>query len=382
MKFILSRKGMDSAAGGFANPILPNGTLLSLPIPDEATNIRYSDLNYCEKSYYNIISEIKGNEIKLENKNIEFNENTRCHFDPDLRSESCDRDSDWRGIFGQMGAAQSHLSNKGVAVGDVFLFFGWFRRTIIKNGKLKFDPIDKQGRHIIYGYMEIGEIIKADDENKLEEWMNYHPHADQGHLQGTGNTIYLPSKSLSLDNRIDGFGVFDYSDDLVLTKPGCSRSKWKLPELFKNVNMSYHTDRSWKEDYFKSTDRGQEFVIEENDLVTDWAKKIIVDHSSTPEAADIQKDVDIPVKDIISMAKAEGALEALDKLQKGLLSYLDDNGINPDEVDPEVKKIVGLIFKTSINLKAENQKILEEMYDFDFDIDNIVVKVPKRKEIL
>lgn len=39
MKFILSRKGMDSAAGGFANPILPDGTLLSLPIPDDSTGI-------------------------------------------------------------------------------------------------------------------------------------------------------------------------------------------------------------------------------------------------------------------------------------------------------------------------------------------------------
>lgn len=120
MKFILSRKGMDSAAGGFANPILPDGTLLSLPIPDEATSIRYSDLNYKSKSYCNMILELKGNTIKLENKKIDFNENTRCHFDPDIRKEAYSRTSEWKGIFGQMGAAQSHLNNKNVEVGDIF----------------------------------------------------------------------------------------------------------------------------------------------------------------------------------------------------------------------------------------------------------------------
>lgn len=35
MKVVLSRKGMDSRAGGIPSPILPDGTLLSLPIPNE-----------------------------------------------------------------------------------------------------------------------------------------------------------------------------------------------------------------------------------------------------------------------------------------------------------------------------------------------------------
>lgn len=35
MKFILSRKGFDSGYGGCASPILPDGTMLSIPIPVE-----------------------------------------------------------------------------------------------------------------------------------------------------------------------------------------------------------------------------------------------------------------------------------------------------------------------------------------------------------
>ena len=37
MKVILSRKGMDNETGLMASPILPDGTLLSLPIPDMTT---------------------------------------------------------------------------------------------------------------------------------------------------------------------------------------------------------------------------------------------------------------------------------------------------------------------------------------------------------
>ncbi len=33
MKVVLSRKGFDSANGGIPSPIMPDGTMLSLPIP-------------------------------------------------------------------------------------------------------------------------------------------------------------------------------------------------------------------------------------------------------------------------------------------------------------------------------------------------------------
>lgn len=381
MKFIFSRKGIDSAAGGFANPILTDGTLLSLPIPDDSTSIRYSDLTYNDKTYCQMISELKGNVIKLEKNKIDFNINTRCHFDPDIRKEAYPRTNEWKGIFGQMGAAQSHLDNKNVEIGDVFLFFGWFRKTIEMNGKLAFDPTDKHGRHIIYGYMEIGEIIKADDASKIEPWMKYHPHADEAHLNGTGNTIYLSSGRLSLDERLNGFGVFDYSDDLVLTMPGCSRSKWDLPEFFKNVKMSYHTEKSWKEDYFKSTDRGQEFVIEESACVTEWAKQIIVDHSNCSNSATGIDYIDVPVKNIINKAKADGVMDALNVIKDSVMSYLDDNGIKPEEVDPHVKKVVGIVFKNIIDFKDKYERTLEETDGFDFDIEDINVRVPKDRVI-
>lgn len=53
MKVILSRKGFDSSAGCIASPILPDGTLLSLPIPGES-NTKYSEICYNDKKYSDI----------------------------------------------------------------------------------------------------------------------------------------------------------------------------------------------------------------------------------------------------------------------------------------------------------------------------------------
>ena len=41
----LSRKGFDSVYGGCASPILPDGQLVSLPIPQTDGRIRYRDLH-------------------------------------------------------------------------------------------------------------------------------------------------------------------------------------------------------------------------------------------------------------------------------------------------------------------------------------------------
>jgi len=81
---------------------------------------------------------------------------------------------------------------------------------------------------------------------------------------------------LTWDKNKSGAGVFKFNDNLVLTKKGFSRSRWELPSFFKGIKISRHSENSWKkEGYFKSVDIGQEFVIEDNDNVENWAKQII-----------------------------------------------------------------------------------------------------------
>jgi len=80
---------------------------------------------------------------------------------------------------------------------------------------------------------------------------------------------------LSWNRNLPGFGFFKFDPCLVLTKDGCNKSKWKLPNFFRNTNISYHEKKAWRKGYFQSVARGQEFVVEENKRVTNWAKSLI-----------------------------------------------------------------------------------------------------------
>lgn len=54
MKVILSRKGFDSSNGGIPSPIMPDGTLLSMPILDSA-GIPFSDIAWKGMTYADIL---------------------------------------------------------------------------------------------------------------------------------------------------------------------------------------------------------------------------------------------------------------------------------------------------------------------------------------
>lgn len=266
MKIILSRKGFDSSSGKQPNPIMPDGTLLSLPIPDEAGNNEYSSLFWNGKSFYDIINSLKpGTKLTPYDK---------CHLDPDLRKEVRNRLPHWKPAFGQTGAALSHLRNLKVDIGDLFLFFGWYRATEEKNGKLIYKK-NSPHQHIIYGYMQIGDIIERYED--VPNWLKNHPHVlNEKAWKDNANAIYLPTDSLSFLPYADGCGVLNYRSDRVLTKEGMTRRHWDLPEFFKKVEISYHSKDSWANGCFKSTGRGQEFVMEATHEIENWAKSLIL----------------------------------------------------------------------------------------------------------
>lgn len=156
MKVVLSRKGMDSRAGGIPSPILPDGTLLSLPIPNEKSGVPYGDLVYKGRTYQQIIQQI--------HPTFDFQKHPFCHLDPDIYGVLKNTHAGWKPAFGQYEIPAKHLDGQGVDVGDVFLFYGMFRQTEkLPDGTLHFvkgAPI----QHIIYGYMVVSEILKDQDE--------------------------------------------------------------------------------------------------------------------------------------------------------------------------------------------------------------------------
>lgn len=265
MKIILSRKGFDSASGKQPNPIMPDGTLLSLPIPEREDHNTYSSLQWNGMNYYEIISSLKPSTY--------LKPDSTCHLDPDLRKDVIIRKNGWKPAFGQMDASLKHLRNQNVSVGDLFLFFGWFKETEIKDSKLMY----KKGApdiHVIYGYMQIGSIIENLDD--VPQWLKEHPHVGYNNAwEKNQNAIFLPSDKLSFLPNKDGSGVLHYRSDRVLTKMGMSRRFWDMPLFFKNVNITYHSN-PWKRGCFMSAGRGQEFVMDSNPEIMEWVKKLVL----------------------------------------------------------------------------------------------------------
>jgi len=266
MKVILSRKGFDSQYGGQPSPILPDGTLLSLPIPLEGELIKYDELYYEGKSYLQIIKELKPNTKKI-------HPDTPAHLDPDIRKGVYYKAlPNWKPIFGQCDAAQGLLRNNHVSVNDIFLFFGWFKQTEMVNGILKYKK-GSSDLHIIYGYLEIGEIHTNRD--SFPVFSKLHPHCSDKYKNIKSNCLYVASDKLSLNDSLSGAGILKYKDNLVLSKLGMTKSKWELPAFFRNLKMTYHDERCFKENYFQSRAKGQEFIIESNEKLSNWVKGII-----------------------------------------------------------------------------------------------------------
>ena len=105
--------------------------------------------------------------------------------------------------------------------------------------------------------------------------MAYHPHTDEKRRNNKTNTIYIARDRLRWNESLPGAGRFKFHDKLILTKKGLSRSKWDLPDCFKEAEISYHNKDSWKDRYFQSAAIGQEFVAKDNGKVEEWARDLI-----------------------------------------------------------------------------------------------------------
>lgn len=238
MKIIFSRKGFDSAAGGGASPVV-NGVPVSLPIPSGG----YSRTTYGNLGLSQLASAASRGKIGA---------GDYCHHDPMFREDgTC--------LFGQCSAAQTHLVNQGVGVGDVFLFFGLFR-----------EEGSGEPHHRIFGYQRIEEIVDltcCDDARRAELVSLGHPHALGMHAKN--DVIYV------------GEGMTARSDDPVLrlTVPDGPPSLWQRPAWLRKGGLSYHDreDRWLRGGKLRSVARGQEFVadIGRRTEPRDWLERIV-----------------------------------------------------------------------------------------------------------
>ena len=133
--FVISRKGFDATPGGRASPIFANGDIFSVPIPQKKQSpSRYRELQFNDMSGHEILNLIGAKSIS---------DDDFYHNDPLLSAQ--------KGIFGQAGGSQGELDNCGIARGDLFLFFGWFKQYHQRGPDL----------HHLFGWLQIEKIIKG-----------------------------------------------------------------------------------------------------------------------------------------------------------------------------------------------------------------------------
>ena len=284
-RIVLSRKGFDSKNGKWPSPIFPDGRILSLPIPAPRrypqSSKRFRDVLWDGRSLAPLVECLS-----------EVREECWCHLDPDLNADALARSPGWRPAFGQVEIAQRHLENQGVGLGDLFLFFGTFRR-VEKDGSGGWCYVSTAPKvHLLFGWLQVHDVLAlhtgADYDRALGKypWLSDHPHLN-GSFREPGenppgppnNTVYVSTPKLSIAGTdVPGGGVFQNEGRrIILTDPeevekgsSCRRSYWRLPRWFYPVDgqpsLSYHRNKKWwrrrgRWAYVKSVDQGQEFVF-------------------------------------------------------------------------------------------------------------------------
>jgi hypothetical protein len=280
MKLILSRKGFDSSAGGVPSPIFPNGRMVSLPIPDKSSAVIYGDISYEGGSLGNLVVDLTSGRVPP---------HYHAHIDPDIVAGSLPRLPDWHPIFGQTGQAQSHLRNNHVGPGDLFLFFGLFRRIETLNGSYTWVR-DARPCHVIWGWLQVAEVLHLGNSRPQGyEWAQYHPHFSRD--ADPNNVVYVAHRQLELDElaeNLPGAGIFSqFSYSRQLTAPYAENlSTWDLPGWFhpgdSRKPLTYHSDvQRWQKrgdrTELMSVARGQEFVLDcdEYPEAVQWARDLI-----------------------------------------------------------------------------------------------------------
>lgn len=203
MRLILSRKGFDSspAFGRCASPILPDGQMLSLPIPHDEGRVPYGDLRPRALDVGQIVADLT---------NDALNPDRPAHLDPDLERSSRTRLQGWLAAFGQDGIAQRHLEREGVGPEDLFLFFGWFKQVERVRGRYRYCA-KAPDWHVIFGWLRVGQVLRLGPDS-IPDWLLDHPHAVRDCWPH--NTIWSLIK-VKRENFLSGFSCkYTLSDRL------------------------------------------------------------------------------------------------------------------------------------------------------------------------
>src|SRR5207302_6017646 len=103
MRLILSRKGFDSKYGGCPSPILPGGTMFSLPITSDSGPHRLGQLNRGDLNFGDIARDLTQDRREASKR---WGRGTAVHLDPDLDASVLrERAAGWTPSYGTVPPA-------------------------------------------------------------------------------------------------------------------------------------------------------------------------------------------------------------------------------------------------------------------------------------
>lgn len=266
MRVILSRKGFDAENGGIPSAIMPDGTMLSFPIPSYE-RYGFKDLQYDGTTYEKLLGQLSSKYF-----------GSTCHIDPDLTDKFRVRTpKGWKPAFGQCGASDSFLANTaGIKKDDLFLFFGSFR-MIEKDSRGHYSYVRKgdfpvgHEIHVVWGYLQVGGMLTEKEEIKKYRW---HPHADERFYDGQRNTLYIPTETLTFNDNLPGCGVFDFDEKRILTLQGKTKGIWKDNPVYRPENIIGNRKNSAKKEGIYYSGIWQELPLRETKEAERWAKSL------------------------------------------------------------------------------------------------------------
>lgn len=103
----------------------------------------------------------------------------------------------------------------------------------------------------------------------------WHPHAAEFRLNNKTNALYLPSRCLSWDSSLPGWGTLVFRTDRVLTMAGKSRGTWNPLSFLMPEHVYGNKKNSSRNGGLYYSGIWQELVINESNGLNEWAKSII-----------------------------------------------------------------------------------------------------------